>query len=460
MNDAQRLNSLRQYVVSQYNLIRSNTVSHGQALVNIAGFAEHLNSGQATSYAQTARLAVNDMARVIIGDNVRRPGVGEYFAGWGPRGASGFLTGYQDDSQQIVHATAGLYLSVNFGRGGEAAAIAREIYTNVDRGSLEWADYSLFAATFTVSEFIDVAADKNAFGVGAPSVLVRGITEIITDKSVSKPTLLSYPPTDIPIKDWCFAAGTQILMADGSQKPIEKIEVGDWVGSFDPEDLSGRSQLKQARVTKTFVNRNQEVIDLHGVKVTPGHRFLSGDGSFRVIQEILDMDGSIIGEDGTEIRARTGLPVGSLEDRIIPVGYEDVIGEIRIAYMRAGTPCALKEGELGKVYTLLSMMADMGYDLGDEGKFHKDGSPAITAFWQWGTPDEEDVVIGYLDRSISEGEDQVFQSDPNQSTYSTEPLPQNRRSRRRRNAQIRRGEVLSTTRASESVPRYGIFCGF
>ena len=44
----------------------------------------------------------------------------------------------------------------------------------------------------------------------------------------------------------CFAAGTQIDMADGTQKPIETIQVGDKVMAYDPAENAGRGGLKPA----------------------------------------------------------------------------------------------------------------------------------------------------------------------------------------------------------------------
>ena len=72
----------------------------------------------------------------------------------------------------------------------------------------------------------------------------------------------------------CFSAGTLIDMADGTRKPIEQVEVGDEVLAYDPEVSDGLSTLKTARVTQTMINVVDEIIDFHGVQVTPGHATL------------------------------------------------------------------------------------------------------------------------------------------------------------------------------------------
>ncbi len=80
----------------------------------------------------------------------------------------------------------------------------------------------------------------------------------------------------------CFSAGTLIDMADGTQKPIEAIEVGDEVLSYDPEASGGLGDLKAARVSRTMTNLVDEIIDFHGVGVTPGHATLCAEARLRV----------------------------------------------------------------------------------------------------------------------------------------------------------------------------------
>src|SRR5262249_5705774 len=50
----------------------------------------------------------------------------------------------------------------------------------------------------------------------------------------------------------CFVAGTAITMADGSQKPIEQIEVGDQVLSFDMDTRT----MVPGRVVRLFENHD------------------------------------------------------------------------------------------------------------------------------------------------------------------------------------------------------------
>lgn len=72
----------------------------------------------------------------------------------------------------------------------------------------------------------------------------------------------------------CFVAGTNVLTEDG-EKPIEEIEVGDFVYSTDPE--TGESEYKE--VLQTFVNETSELVHIHvnddEIVSTPTHPFYS-----------------------------------------------------------------------------------------------------------------------------------------------------------------------------------------
>jgi hypothetical protein len=95
----------------------------------------------------------------------------------------------------------------------------------------------------------------------------------------------------------CFVAGTKILLADGSSKPIEQIQIGDFVLAF-----AGNSALSPRRVIRLFENITTDLLELAPLSdreseaiaagfdlltVTPGHAFLTADGSFIEIGEIV-----------------------------------------------------------------------------------------------------------------------------------------------------------------------------
>ena len=74
----------------------------------------------------------------------------------------------------------------------------------------------------------------------------------------------------------CFLAGTQVVMADGSYKNIEEIEIGDRVRSYDEET----KKIIECKVESVFHHLPDEMAEYYLViddylKVTPNHRFYS-----------------------------------------------------------------------------------------------------------------------------------------------------------------------------------------
>lgn len=176
----------------------------------------------------------------------------------------------------------------------------------------------------------------------------------------------------------CFLAGTPILMADGQEKPIEDIRMGDMVMSFDPSADQGRGALVPKPVSRTFQNITRSIIDLRGLRMTPGHVCLTDDGRFETIAEILLRDGILVEADGTPIRARTGAKVGSMEDTPVLIAYPDEkTGNEIFVRARAGIPCRLVRERSGTMrhLSLALLLRGYGQTLTPDGLLHsRDGS--------------------------------------------------------------------------------------
>ena len=179
----------------------------------------------------------------------------------------------------------------------------------------------------------------------------------------------------------CFLPGTPILMADGTHKPIEQIRIGDLVLAFDPASQQGRGALTPSRVTRTFQNTTRTVVDLRGLRMTPGHVCLTGEGGFATIAAILATDGTLVQADGTTIRARTGARLASPEDALVRVAYTDpATGALRQVTLRAGIPCAA-DG-----LTLAAVLAEAGYTTLADGSLRTpNGEMFDCADWPAGT---------------------------------------------------------------------------
>ncbi|MCP1561898.1 UNVERIFIED_ORG: hypothetical protein M2438_005397 [Methylobacterium sp. SuP10 SLI 274] len=151
------------------------------------------------------------------------------------------------------------------------------------------------------------------------------------------------------LKNRCFLADTMITMGDGTEKEIQNIVAGDMVSAFSGDSHFHQSaHLESRKVTRTFRNISKCIIDLRGVKSTPGHHFLTlqseGDhGEFKPLSRILRNDGIIVEHDRSAIRARTGAKIGSnLDIKIKIVFYEksalDITSTEKYAVVRSGIP--------------------------------------------------------------------------------------------------------------------------
>lgn len=172
----------------------------------------------------------------------------------------------------------------------------------------------------------------------------------------------------------CFLPGTPISLWDGDVKPIEAVAAGDVVVAYD---RAGR--LVPGRVARAFVNEARQVLDVHGLMVTPGHVTLCGDGPFAgrhvPILDILRSDGALVREDGSLARAATGCAVGSEGDHwvVAVVGERGADGAVEVAEagrIRAGTRAITAAGE---DVCVLDLIRAAGAKLGEDGLIRMGG---------------------------------------------------------------------------------------
>ena len=97
-----------------------------------------------------------------------------------------------------------------------------------------------------------------------------------------------------------FGQGTMVLMADGSQKAIEKIKAGDMVLSFDQLNAFAPLEAKRVLDTASRVDRGalEVIVEDTGasLKVAPGQLFINTNQDWHrasTINEIIDRDGNI-----------------------------------------------------------------------------------------------------------------------------------------------------------------------
>jgi len=204
----------------------------------------------------------------------------------------------------------------------------------------------------------------------------------------------------------CFAAGTLIDMADGSQKPIETIEIGDDVLSYDPDADGGLGALRASKVTRTMTNVVDTIIDFHGVKVTPGHATLCTDGPDKgrhvPLMDIIMADGSVADRDGALIRAATNLVVGSEGDQFISVAY--ITNKSQQTYsngkIRLGTLMLGQNG--GEDWRIIDSLKREGYRIHDDGLISKDGEVPHPLYWFGNLPRPADYILAKSNLTLSD----------------------------------------------------------
>ena len=221
----------------------------------------------------------------------------------------------------------------------------------------------------------------------------------------------------------CFLAGTAISMWDGTKKPIEQVQPGDMVTSYDKDGT-----LKPGKVKRTMTNRAKQILDVHGLMVTPGHATLCGDGLFAgrhvPILDILRSDGALVLENGNMIRAATGCPLGSLGDRMVTaiVGQDQPGGRVKIAQLgqiRLGTRFIMPSGE---DVSVLDLIAQGGGSVTSDGMITtRDGGPEMPFRWTLTPllPRPEDYV---LQRSATHLHD-IYQANEWESVRPAMPVP-------------------------------------
>lgn len=84
----------------------------------------------------------------------------------------------------------------------------------------------------------------------------------------------------------CFPAGTKVLLADGTEKSIEHVELGDLVAAFDPWDGSPQTGQVVGRM-QHWANHLLEIeVGTRTLRVTPEHRIFIGADEFVPADEL------------------------------------------------------------------------------------------------------------------------------------------------------------------------------
>lgn len=182
-------------------------------------------------------------------------------------------------------------------------------------------------------------------------------------------------------------------------KPIEQIEAGDVVVSFD-----NNGNLFPGPVTRTFQNDAKILLDFHGTRVTPGHVYYRADSErphkFETLIDILRGDGAIRHQDGSLIRAATNVPIGDARDGFVRAitGTRDANGTIvprDQGRIRLGTRFIVGTAKARKSWAVADLIEAGGGVVDDHGLIRVgDGAP-MPFHWEFSgmLPAPEDFVL-------------------------------------------------------------------
>jgi hypothetical protein len=118
---------------------------------------------------------------------------------------------------------------------------------------------------------------------------------------------------------FCLAPETKITMADGSKKSIRKVKAGEKVMAFDAK-ASRNFKLKTSSVKATAVTKNQKILRINGLGITPLHKVVLANGravmakDVKVGDQILNANGSIT-------------TVSTVEDNLKPITVYNLVLE-------------------------------------------------------------------------------------------------------------------------------------
>jgi hypothetical protein len=118
---------------------------------------------------------------------------------------------------------------------------------------------------------------------------------------------------------FCFGPETRIMLADGGEIEIEKIRAGDEILAFDAK-FSKSGALKPARVKATAITKDQKILKINDLRVTPLHKIVLASGRAVLAQE-LKIGDQILKVDGSSEE------VASIESELKPITVYNLVLE-------------------------------------------------------------------------------------------------------------------------------------
>ena len=213
----------------------------------------------------------------------------------------------------------------HLGAEHESAPVQCDAQFDLARGS---------TAADSVSEGCEVPSASWA-ALRAPVLSVSGRSPVVAQLPMGRGLHLRHSSDLVapnPARHLCsFSGETEVLMADGTTKPISEIEVGDWVLAEDPES----GQRGPREVTQLWVHQDTIVdleIDGHVIATTEDHPFWNHSDAEWQRADTLDSGDLILTADGDRLSV-DGIDWGSARTT---TAYNLTVDDIHTYFVAAG----------------------------------------------------------------------------------------------------------------------------
>ncbi|MBY0427763.1 MAG: hypothetical protein K2Q32_00915, partial [Alphaproteobacteria bacterium] len=147
---------------------------------------------------------------------------------------------------------------------------------------------SCAAIRLACNQVVDIRAERfcmrSTSSTGACGECAGKDTEVIDGFRDSCEFTAHCVGTPCPSSHFCVSADTKILMADGTEKEILSVHVGDLVKAFDSKDKN--KTLKDAKVKAVMITGEQKIIALNDLKITTVHKVITADGKKVMAKDI------------------------------------------------------------------------------------------------------------------------------------------------------------------------------
>ena len=297
----------------------SNSECYEEAMRYVAGAPALSGCSETTGYDVGCRVSVDGQTVGFIGyvENVTGNGAGDvlhFFDSCNPVG------GFASVSDCRVEFDWGIATGIVAGLGCTAAAGGTIASGGLAGGAAVFACGAAAAAIGTVTSNVQYGRSwhtnvaRNAIIGGVADLLLFGGGRLIATHLCS------------------FAGETEVLMADGTTKPISEIEIGDWVHAEDPQ--TGESGARQ--VTQLWVHHDTIIdLEIDGIDIatTPDHPFWNATDFEWQRADALDSGDLVLAADGDTLTV-AGMDWASVRTT---TAYNLTVDDIHTYFVAAGS---------------------------------------------------------------------------------------------------------------------------